>query len=74
LGRWTRAKEFFELTDFVCAVIALRRRSPGLRRETFLKGARQADREHKDVSWRHPNGNELTAGDWHDGEARSVGV
>jgi len=71
---WSSAKDYFELTDFVCALIALRRRSPGLRRETFLKGARQSDREHKDVSWRHPSGNELNAGDWHDPDARSVGV
>jgi glycogen operon protein len=71
---WRRAPEFALLTDFVCALIALRRRSQGLRRDTFLKGARQADREHKDVSWRHFNGGELTAGDWHDSEARSIGV
>ncbi len=71
---WQRAKEYLPLTDFVSALLALRRRSPGLRRDTFLKGARQADREHKDISWRHPNGDELTAGDWHDPDARSIGV
>jgi glycogen operon protein len=71
---WRRAADFADLTDFVSALIALRRRSLGLRRETFLKGARQADREHKDVSWRHANGGELTASDWHDAEARSIGV
>jgi len=71
---WTRAAEYSALTDFVSALIALRRRSQGLRRDTFLKGARQADREHKDVSWRHSNGGELTAADWHEAEARSIGV
>ena len=39
-----------------------------------MKGARQVDREHKDVSWRHPSGHELTAADWHDGNARAIGV
>lgn len=71
---WSRATEYAALVDFVCALVALRRRSQGLRRDTFLKGARQADREHKDVSWRHANGDELTAADWHDSEARSIGV
>ena len=49
-------------------MLTLRKQAPGLRRDTFLKGARQVDREHKDVSWRHPLGHELTAADWHDGE------
>jgi isoamylase len=71
---WARADSYAPLTDFVCAMLALRRRAPGLRRDTFLKGARQLDREHKDVSWRHPHGHELTAADWHDGEARAIGV
>ena len=71
---WTRAATHSALTDFVGMLIALRRRAPGLRRDTFLKGARQADREHKDVSWRHPAGHELTAADWHDADARSIGV
>jgi len=71
---WSLASSRAPLIDFVSMLTALRRRSAGLRRDTFLKGARQADREHKDVSWRHPNGGELTAADWHDGEARAIGV
>jgi glycogen operon protein len=71
---WSRAAEYSALTDFVCTLIALRRRSQGLRRDTFLKGARQSDHEHKDISWRHCNGGELTAADWHEPEARSIGV
>ncbi|HTE41967.1 MAG TPA: glycogen debranching protein GlgX [Steroidobacteraceae bacterium] len=71
---WRFTRDQTALIDFTCALLALRRRSPGLRRETFLKGARQADREHKDVSWRHPNGYELTAADWHDPDARAIGV
>jgi glycogen operon protein len=71
---WSLATSRAGLVDFISMLTALRRRSAGLRRDTFLKGARQADREHKDVSWRHPNGDELTAADWHDGEARAIGV
>lgn len=71
---WSCAQKHADLVEFVRHLIDLRKQAPGLRRDTFLKGARQADREHKDVSWRHPEGHELMASDWHDGEARSIGV
>lgn len=71
---WTQAARRNWLVAFVRQLLVLRRSAPGLRRDTFLKGARQMDREHKDVSWRHPNGHELTAADWHDPEARAIGV
>jgi len=71
---WTLASQRAWLTAFVRQLLTLRRQAPGLRRDTFLKGARQVDREHKDVSWRHPAGHELTAADWHDQEARAIGV
>ncbi len=71
---WDLAARRSWLTMFVRQLLTLRRRAPGLRRDTFLKGARQVDREHKDVSWRHPLGHELTAGDWHDVNARAIGV
>jgi isoamylase len=71
---WDLAARRSWLTAFVRQLLALRKLAPGLRRDTFLKGARQVDREHKDVSWRHPLGHELTAADWHDGSARAIGV
>jgi glycogen operon protein len=71
---WSLAAQRGWLTAFVRQLLILRKQAPGLRRDTFLKGARQVDREHKDVSWRHPLGHELTAADWHDGNARAIGV
>jgi isoamylase len=71
---WNLASQRSWLTGFVRQLVILRKQTPGLRRETFLKGARQVDGEHKDVSWRHPLGHELTAADWHDGGARVLGV
>jgi isoamylase len=62
------------LTNFVRQLLLLRKRAAGLRRETFLKGARQADRERKDVSWRHPAGHEMTPEDWNSHDARAIGV
>jgi glycogen operon protein len=55
-------------------LLAFRREAQGLSRDTFLKGARNVDREHKDVSWLHPSGHELTAEDWNDPHARALGV
>ncbi|MGH8175893.1 MAG: glycogen debranching protein GlgX [Steroidobacter sp.] len=71
---WELAARRSWLTTFVRQLLTLRKQAPGLRRDTFLKGARQVDREHKDVSWRHPHGHELTAADWHDEDARANGV
>jgi isoamylase len=71
---WDLAARRSWLTAFVRQLLTLRKQAPGLRRDTFLKGARQADREHKDVSWRHPLGHEMTAADWHDPNARALGV
>jgi isoamylase len=71
---WDLAARRSWLTAFVRQLLTLRKHAPGLRRDTFLKGARQIDREHKDVSWRHPNGHELTAADWHDCNACAIGV
>ena len=71
---WQLAEQRSWLTAFVRQLLTLRKQAQGLRRDTFLKGARQADREHKDVSWRHPLGHELTAADWHEPGARALGV
>ncbi|RPH53987.1 MAG: glycogen debranching enzyme GlgX [Lysobacterales bacterium] len=71
---WELAERRSWLMAFVRQLLTLRKQAPGLRRDTFLKGARQVDREHKDVSWRHPLGHELTAADWHDAGARAIGV
>ena len=71
---WTLLESNVELMNFVRHLLHLRKQAPGLHRDTFLKGARAPDREHKDVSWRHPTGRELDAGDWHDGNAQAIGV
>lgn len=71
---WSLERENIALVEFVRQLIGIRRRFPGLRRDTFLKGARGPDREHKDISWRHPEGREFTAADWHDAGARAIGV
>jgi glycogen operon protein len=71
---WSLAEKNKDLVNFVRQLIGIRRQAPGLRRDTFLKGARGPGHEHKDISWRHPEGRELTAADWHDGSAQTIGM
>ncbi len=71
---WSTAPDRASLVDFVRQLLAFRREAQGLSRDTFLKGARNVDREHKDVSWLHPSGHELTTEDWNDPHARTLGV
>jgi isoamylase len=62
-----------DLLAFVRRLIALRRRRPELRRETFLKGERGAGLS-DDVLWLHPAGREMSTEDWRDGELRALGM
>ncbi len=71
---WELAELRAPLIAFVRQLLFIRRQSTGLRRDTFLKGARQPDRHHKDVSWWHPQGHELSEADWHQADAHEIGV
>jgi len=71
---WTAARQRGQLVEFIRQLLILRQRATGLSRDTFLKGARKQDRDHKDVSWLHPAGHELTPEDWNDPAARAIGV
>jgi glycogen operon protein len=70
---WDLVEENYDLADFARHLIRFRRSRPGLRRDTFLKGARRGAVP-KDVSWLHPAGRELSAADWNDAGARCLGV
>jgi glycogen operon protein len=70
---WDLAEENYDLVDFARHLIHFRRSRPGLRRDTFLKGAKRGAAP-KDVSWLHPAGRELTPADWNDSSAGCLGV
>jgi isoamylase len=70
---WSLLEENYELADFARHLIRFRRSRPGLRRDTFLKGAKRGAVA-KDVSWLHPAGRELTGADWNDSTSRCLGV
>ena len=70
---WSLVEENYDLADFARHLIRFRRSRPGLRRDTFLKGAKRGAAT-KDVSWLHPGGRELSEDDWNDSSARCLGV
>jgi isoamylase len=62
------------LREFVRKVIATRKAFPILYRSRFLIGARNEELDVTDVSWLSPSGNEMSADDWNDGNARCFGM
>jgi isoamylase len=62
-----------DLTPFIGALAALRRRRPELRRDTFFKGSPREGRQ-PDVRWLHPAGQDMTPADWADEGLRTVGM
>ena len=71
---WSLLHTHADQFEFVRQLIHLRKRAPGLRRDTFLKGTRGHDQDHKDISWRHPSGHEMSSQEWQDSSARSIGI
>jgi len=62
------------LLEFVRRVIALRKAHPVLRQAAFLHGQERSPQGVKDVTWLAPDGRELTDADWHDAEAKCLGL
>jgi glycogen debranching enzyme GlgX len=67
-GAWL---DLYELTK---AALRLRREHPALRQRHFFAGRPTIKGGPKDLAWLHPEGREMTADDWHDGELRTVGM
>jgi glycogen operon protein len=62
-----------EFLEFVRKLIAFRQSRPRLSAKHFLHG-RYINGDVRDVSWLSPSGNEMTEKEWHDPEARSLGL
>ena len=60
---WARA-EGSSLLEFARRLARIRRSEPALRRERFFEGLTDPETGLKDVSWLHPSGEEIAAGDW----------
>ncbi len=59
---------------FAKRLIELRKAHPVLRRPRFLHGQEQCEHGLKDITWLSPSGAETSEDEWHDGEARCVGL
>jgi isoamylase len=62
------------LTKFVSQLSELRRRFPVLRQRRFLNAEWNAELGVKDSTWLTPAGNEMSDENWHDGNARCMGL
>jgi glycogen operon protein len=60
------------LVDFAAAAYRFRKAHPALTHDHFLTG--QAKNGVRDVTWLHPDGREMTEGDWSDAGASVLGM
>jgi isoamylase len=63
-----------ELLGFVTRLIRLRRDHPVFRRRRFFQGRQIHSEELTDIAWFTPDGGHMSADDWRNGYARSLGV
>ena len=71
---WNLDEEGYALLNFTRRLISLRRDYPLLRRGRFLVGMYDDELGAKDVTWLSPAGNEMTEDNWHDSNARCMGM
>ncbi|GAA3025019.1 glycogen debranching protein GlgX [Streptosporangium longisporum] len=70
---WSLAERESDLLGFVRRLSALRREHPVFQRRRFFHGHKAADGT-RDIVWFTPAGEEMSAGDWHTGYAKSLTV
>ncbi|MGC5015601.1 glycogen debranching protein GlgX [Streptosporangium sp. DT93] len=70
---WSLAEREGDLLGFVRRLSALRREHPVFQRRRFFHGHKAADGT-RDIVWFTPAGEEMSAGDWHTGYAKSLTV
>jgi len=69
LDQWQR-----ELLQYTRTIVDLFHKHPSLRRRKFFQGRQVMGSEVKDITWFRPDGEEMSAGDWKDPEARSLAM
>ena len=71
---WNLTESQHQLFDFVCRVIALRRKHPALRRRKFFRGRKIRGADVKDITWLRSDGHEMTDAEWDAAWVRSIGL
>jgi glycogen operon protein len=70
---WQLADRNAAQVAFVRQLVDLRKSRLWLRRDTFLKGTRRGAHA-KDITWLHPDGREMSDGDWNDSSLVAIAV
>ncbi|MHB2022525.1 MAG: glycogen debranching protein GlgX [Mycobacteriales bacterium] len=71
---WSPTDTAVALTDYVRALVAIRRRHPVFRQRAFFLGRPVAGSQVKDLAWFTPFGRELSDADWSAPAARTIGM
>ncbi|MGJ7491737.1 glycogen debranching protein GlgX [Variovorax sp. ZT4R33] len=71
---WKLDAERIALRDFTRHLVQLRRRHPSFGRRSFFRGASIDGGTGKDLVWFRPDGQEMSPGDWDDGNARCIAM
>ncbi len=69
---WQAADE--PLLRFVQQLIALRAKHPIFQRRRWFRGHQLPNADLKDISWHRPDGAEMQEHDWHNSQARALGI
>ncbi len=71
---WRLSEANADLLEFVKLLIAIRKEHPMFRRRHFFQGRRDKKSGLKDIIWLNSDGEEMGDEDWHDGQARCLGL
>ncbi|CAN5242487.1 glycogen debranching protein GlgX [soil metagenome] len=71
---WASVDAWLDLYETTKAALRLRREHPALRQRHFLEGRPIVDGGPKDLAWIHPDGREMSGGDWFDDTLHTFGM
>jgi glycogen debranching enzyme GlgX len=71
---WRPDDAWLDVYEVTKTALRLRREHPALRQRHWFEGRPTMRGGPKDLAWLHPSGREMTAGDWHDPNLRTIGM
>jgi glycogen debranching enzyme GlgX len=71
---WRPDDAWLDVYELAKAALRLRREHPALRQRHWFEGRPTIEGGRKDLMWVHPEGREMTGGDWADNELSVVGM
>jgi glycogen debranching enzyme GlgX len=71
---WRPDDAWLDVYEITKAALRIRREHPALRQRHWFEGRPTIEGGRKDLTWLHPEGREMTSGDWADNELSVVGM